>query len=870
MASKSAAIVVPIVGDASRLSKGLSDAQTRIQNFGIAATAALTAFAYKSVQAYREREAAQNKLNISLSKSPALYNLTASALEGYNQALAEKTAIDDDVIAGAEAILARFAESETQLKRLTELSLDYSAATGKDLTDSATAVGKAMLGQTRALKSLGINYTLTGDKAADAARILDLLEGKVSGTAEAFAQTSEGRIMEFQRQLGELQETIGAGLMPPLLAVTEAASAIFEAFGKLPKPVQQVGFAFALAGAAAMAFGPRVLAAKAAMAQIQLQAELAQKPIGLFTRAIGSSATVLPLIGAALAVGVTAFSLFSQSNDEAAQANADFATQLDLTTGALNAQNAQITAGELQSQGLIDKAAELGITQQELVEAVLQGGDAWDSLNAKLSAFVPTQSGAVTAGKGTSAMMQGQAGTAVDLQKKIEALRGSVESKSVADERGTAAMKDNATTAEENKAALDDLSRAVDKLNQAWERFVGVAVSAREAELDRMASARDLIKLTKAEGTSTADLAEAIYDNLNAIEAEREAKVKNGESTRSATKFAFEQVKALLATARQANASKKEIDNLKLALQQLRAGGGAAIPIHVTGAPGIGGGADVKAAGGGLVLGRGTATSDSIPAWLSNGEYVVQAAAVAKYGIGFMNRLNAKRLAGGGSASHSSAVDRSEAKFERLVDKLIGRLEKKLDQAVQHLKDIRGKMSELKGSLVDAVTSGTSLSNISTPDGMVVSSQSIRAGAQALAAKARLFISKIKQLAKIGLSRPLLSQIIGMGPDGGLDYATALLEGGKSLIKDVNALDRQTQKLAGNAGGFIARSYYGDAKRDAQRDVQRRRRDLRDMKQATRDVNVAVHVQGHVLTEKQLVRLIKDELKKDDKRNGRG
>ena len=39
---------------------------------------------------------------------------------------------------------------------------------------------------------------------------------------------------------------------------------------------------------------------------------------------------------------------------------------------------------------------------------------------------------------------------------------------------------------------------------------------------------------------------------------------------------------------------------------------------------------DVRRATGGYVSGPGTGTSDSIPAWLSNGEYVVKAAAVAK------------------------------------------------------------------------------------------------------------------------------------------------------------------------------------------------------------------------------------------------
>ena len=45
-------------------------------------------------------------------------------------------------------------------------------------------------------------------------------------------------------------------------------------------------------------------------------------------------------------------------------------------------------------------------------------------------------------------------------------------------------------------------------------------------------------------------------------------------------------------------------------------------------------------ADGGYVSGPGTATSDSINAKLSNGEYVIQASAVRQYGVGFFNNLN--------------------------------------------------------------------------------------------------------------------------------------------------------------------------------------------------------------------------------------
>ena len=46
---------------------------------------------------------------------------------------------------------------------------------------------------------------------------------------------------------------------------------------------------------------------------------------------------------------------------------------------------------------------------------------------------------------------------------------------------------------------------------------------------------------------------------------------------------------------------------------------------------------------GGYVSGPGTSTSDSIRANLSNGEYVMRAAAVQKYGVGFFDQLNQMR-----------------------------------------------------------------------------------------------------------------------------------------------------------------------------------------------------------------------------------
>ena len=59
----------------------------------------------------------------------------------------------------------------------------------------------------------------------------------------------------------------------------------------------------------------------------------------------------------------------------------------------------------------------------------------------------------------------------------------------------------------------------------------------------------------------------------------------------------------------------------------------------------MGGGSSSNSfASGGYVRGPGTGTSDSIPAYLSNGEFVLRAAAVRKYGVDLLYKLNGLRV----------------------------------------------------------------------------------------------------------------------------------------------------------------------------------------------------------------------------------
>jgi tape measure domain-containing protein len=86
---------------------------------------------------------------------------------------------------------------------------------------------------------------------------------------------------------------------------------------------------------------------------------------------------------------------------------------------------------------------------------------------------------------------------------------------------------------------------------------------------------------------------------------------------------------------------------------------------------------------GGMVRGPGSGTSDSIPAMLSNGEYVIRAAAVGRLGQGFLDLLNRgmpiSRFADGGLVEASTLAGVAEPAF-----KSFGRLDIAVGDQVLH------------------------------------------------------------------------------------------------------------------------------------------------------------------------------------------
>ena len=234
MAAGDVSLVFRLVGDVSdgvRALKGAGDeaekTEGRMSRFGrvaavglLAAGAAAGKFAADSVAAYTESQTSAQQLQDAFARFPALADTNISKLQELNSALALKTKFDDDATASGQAVLAGFKLTGTQIADLTPLLQDYAAKTGKDLPTAAKDLGKAVLGQGKSLKAIGLNLKDTGTAAGNFDQLMNGLRTQVGGFAEGEGKTAAGQAAILSNQFGEIQENVGAKLVPALTDLT--------------------------------------------------------------------------------------------------------------------------------------------------------------------------------------------------------------------------------------------------------------------------------------------------------------------------------------------------------------------------------------------------------------------------------------------------------------------------------------------------------------------------------------------------------------------------------------------------------------------------------------------------------------------------
>ena len=736
--------------------------------------AAVGAFGMASVKAYGDALQSQQRLTDAFAKQPQLMGYNVQALMEYNKTLSTKIAYDDDEINAAQANLALFKLTGDQIKNLTPLVADLARRKGIDLTAAATAVGKAMQGQAKGLKDVGIVFKATGNEAQDYANITQLLNQQVGGTAEAFAQGNPlGQLENARIAFQNMQESVGQALVPAFTAITNIMTPLANALGKIPQPIMQIGIVIGGAILAGRLLGPTMSGAfmQIRASALAASASLAGAGVAIQTSGIRAVVTSGMMRGLAVAQAVaataarglmtalggpwgiaiiaatTAISMFAMRSDDAATASDGFTDSLTYQNGVLDDNSVKLIANKLAAEGVYDALGSLGVNSTEFTAALISGGSARDAFVKQLQAMKDAH-GATTLGSfGTEAKYLGdEMGNAAN--KALAALT------SMSQGLDTSAIR-----ATQAAAAATGLGAATGK--------VGDAVAMTTAEIVAMNAAM------KVQIATNNVLSPALAKTLALLYAPKRD-VAGGETVTHALKrFHDYMVLMGLAAADTApavqdvsSATKTLTDDQQKALDKANALGEALKSI--------------------------TSERDSFVAGIND----------ASLSFASIFGFDVK----GGVEASKAVTDALQAQADaRAALAAIGPGDDDARAKAQlALADATAKVGKAQTDADAAKLTGTN----------VLNSYKGRLN------KLKRFSTVMASLAKKGLSAIIYQDILSQGIDGGLEMANAI-NGDKALIGQLNqtsaAIVKSTSNLSARAGNYVYGGYVNDAKSMADR-----------------------------------------------------
>lgn len=202
-------------GNIGKVNKSLSALKI---GFGAAAAAGaiLAKVALDAVKAAVDDEMSNARLNAALKARGFLTDGLSRAIKRQTLEMAALGITDDQVRAGIEAGSRFFKDQETILKA-NAVAADVAAVTGQSLAEVIQTIGKAIQGQTRGLRALGVQTA----KGATTQEILTAISAKYGGVAKEIANTTGGKFLSAQVALNEKMEDFGYKLLPAVNAALD-------------------------------------------------------------------------------------------------------------------------------------------------------------------------------------------------------------------------------------------------------------------------------------------------------------------------------------------------------------------------------------------------------------------------------------------------------------------------------------------------------------------------------------------------------------------------------------------------------------------------------------------------------------------------
>ena len=187
----------------------------------LAVGTAAVAFAASATKAAIEDQKSQKMLAASLKNTTHATDAQVKSTEDFITKMQLTYGIADDKLRPAFATLTRATGDLGESQKLTQVAMDVSAATGKDLASVSLALAKAHNGNIGALTRLGIPLDKAIIKNKDFNAALKVLTKTFTGAAKAGTETFAGKMAILGQTVNEAKESIGYAILNALQPLAE-------------------------------------------------------------------------------------------------------------------------------------------------------------------------------------------------------------------------------------------------------------------------------------------------------------------------------------------------------------------------------------------------------------------------------------------------------------------------------------------------------------------------------------------------------------------------------------------------------------------------------------------------------------------------
>jgi transposase len=206
---------------------------------------ALLGFLSDSVTEFTNAEAASKKLNVALQNQGQDVPKVRAAYDGLGREFERTTVYSGGLITEMQTLLVQVGNvAPSQMKRALQASADLSAGLGIDLKAATTLVAKAFAGGGDELGKLKQILGDTVPEGASMAQVLDAINQKFGGQAQAQIGTYAGQIAQLNNQWAGLKEEVG-GVIAESGLLTAAHVAVKLELTRTKSVVEAINFAMA-------------------------------------------------------------------------------------------------------------------------------------------------------------------------------------------------------------------------------------------------------------------------------------------------------------------------------------------------------------------------------------------------------------------------------------------------------------------------------------------------------------------------------------------------------------------------------------------------------------------------------------------------